>query len=94
LWAVDKVRSSGNCTIRVIPSADGPLAGDRQAVIDAFAAFGVDGEGIERFNMVSLNVPADAALVEIKGLLRRGERDGWWDYDEGCVGEAWMAADA
>jgi hypothetical protein len=94
LWAVERVRSSGNNTIRVIPSGSGPMAGDRQAVLDAFAPFGVDGEGIEQFGMVSLNVPTDLALAEIKGLLQRGERDGWWDYDEGCIGDAWKAADA
>ncbi len=94
LWAAEKVRSSGNCTLRVIPFKDGPLAGDRQAVLDAFAPFGVDGEGIEQFGMVSLNVPSDAALAEVKGLLQRGVRDGWWDYDEGCIGDAWKAADA
>jgi hypothetical protein len=94
LWAAEKVRSSGNCTIRVIPSADGPLAGDRQAVVDAFAAFGVDAEGFARFGMVSLNVPADAALAEVKGLLQRGQQDGWWHYEEGCIGDAWKGVDA
>jgi hypothetical protein len=93
-WAVERVRPSGNCTIRVIPSVDGPLAGDQQAVVDAFAAFGVEGEGYSRFGMVALHVPADAALPEIKGLLRHGERDGWWNFEEGCVGDAWIAAEA
>jgi hypothetical protein len=37
----------------VIPFRAGPLAGDRQAVIDAFAPLG------------------------------------WWDYEEGCIGDAW-----
>lgn len=45
LWATDKVEWSGNCTIRVIPFREGPLGGSRQAVLDAFAGVGVDGEG-------------------------------------------------
>lgn len=93
LWAVECVEWSGNCTIRVIPFSAGPLAGNRQAVIDAFTPLGVDGEGIEQFGMVSLNVPPDADLVATKRLLTQGRTDGWWDYEEGCIGDAWADAD-
>jgi Domain of unknown function (DUF4265) len=59
-WATDKVAWSGNCTIRVIPFPDGALAGSRQAVLDVFAPLGVDGEGLQQFGMVTLNIPPDA----------------------------------
>jgi hypothetical protein len=28
----------------------------------------------------------------VKYTLIRGEQDGWWQYEEGCVGAAWMEA--
>ncbi|WP_201771811.1 DUF4265 domain-containing protein [Kutzneria albida] len=89
LWAMEKVSWSGACTIRVIPFPDGPLAGSRQAVLDVFSPLGVDGEGIEQFGMVALSVPPNVNLHEVKRLLHRGESEGWWEYEEGCIGDAW-----
>jgi Domain of unknown function (DUF4265) len=91
-WATDKVAWSGNCTVRVIPFPDGALAGSRQAVLDAFAALGVDGEGLEQYGIVALNVPPAADLGAVQRLLRQGVDDGWWDYEEGCIGQAWRSA--
>jgi hypothetical protein len=62
-------------------------------VLGAFAPLGVDGQGIKQFGMVSLNVPPDVDLAAVKGLLQRGERDGWWAYEESCIGDAWAAAE-
>jgi hypothetical protein len=53
----------------------------------------VPGEGIEQYGMVALDVPPDADLAAVKRLLREGERDGWWEYEEGCTGDAWQAAE-
>lgn len=92
LWAVEKVRWSGNCTIRVVPFRAGPLGGSLQAVLDAFSPLGVDGEGVEQYGMVALNVPPTVDLAAAQRLLRRGVAEGWWDYEEGCVGDAWLAA--
>lgn len=92
LWAGETIRWSGNCTIRVIPFRDGPLHGDRQAVLDAFAPLGVEGEGAEAYALVALNVPADADLVAVKRLLREGESDNRWAWEEGCIGDAWVLA--
>lgn len=91
IWAVERLKWSGRCTIRVIPTGEGPFAGSRQAVLDAFEPLGVGGEGIEQFGIVALDVPEDADLVPVVGLLRRGRDDGWWEYEEGCVGDAWQA---
>lgn len=92
LVVTEHLASSGNCTIRVIPLSDGPLAGDKQAVLDAFAPLGVEGEGVGQFDLVALNVPPEADLDRVKGLLLRGVEDGSWDYEEGCIGDAWDAA--
>lgn len=91
IWASERVEWSGRCTIRVIPFAEGPLTGSRQAVLDTFAPMGVGGEGIERFGIVALDVPADADLPGVLRLLRQGAREGWWDYEEACVGDDWLA---
>jgi hypothetical protein len=92
LWGHEQIRWSGNCTIRVIPFRHGPLQGDRQAVLDAFAPFGVEGEAVEQYGLVALNVPANADLAAVKRLLREGEKDKRWAYEEGCVGNAWTEA--
>ena len=90
-WATDKVAWSGNCTVRVIPFPDGALVGSGQAVLDAFAPLGVAGVGLEQLGMVALNVPPDADLGAVKRLLRQGVQDDWWDYEEGCIGQAWLS---
>jgi Domain of unknown function (DUF4265) len=92
LWADGKLQWSGHCTIRIIVFRDGPLGGSRQQVLDMFAPLGVTGEGIERYQMVALDVPPDADIAAVKRLLRDGTRDGWWKYEEGCIGDAWKAA--
>lgn len=92
LWATERLRWSGRCTIRVIPRQDGPLAADRQAVLDAFSPLEVSGEGIEQYGMVALDVPADADLSAVKALLIAGEADGRWYFEEGCIGNAWNSA--
>ncbi len=92
LWAGETIKWSGNCTIRVIPFRDGPLHGDRQAVLDAFAPFGVEGEGAEAYALVALNVPVGTDLVAVKTLLREGEQDNRWAWEEGCIGDAWVLA--
>lgn len=93
LWADERLEWSGYCLIRIIPFRKGPLAGSRQRVLDVFAPLGVTGEGVEQFGMVALDVPSDVDLAAVKRLLHDGVRDGWWDYDEGCVGDAWLAAE-
>jgi hypothetical protein len=88
-WVREAVEFSGSCTIRIIPAQDGHLIEQRQAVLDAFAPLGVDGEGIGRFGMVALNVPSGADIAQVKRLVVEGAGLGRWHYEEGCVTEAW-----
>lgn len=91
LWFSKLLERGGRVVVRVIPRRDGPLHGDRQAVVDAFARLGVLGEGMATpVNMVALDVGPDAPLAAVKGLLERGEADGRWHYEEGCVTEHWL----
>ena len=93
LWAREQLCWSGNCTIRVVPLRDGPLAGSQQAVLDVFVPLGAAGEGFgSRLNIVALTIPADADLAEIKRTLQRGEADGSWVYEEGCISGDWASA--
>jgi Domain of unknown function (DUF4265) len=92
LRAAGLLEWSGHCTIRIIVFRDGQLGGSRQQVLDMFAPLGATGEGIERYAMVALDIPPDAEIAAIRRLLLRGQRDGWWDYEEGCIGPAWQAA--
>ncbi|MFD2471200.1 DUF4265 domain-containing protein [Amycolatopsis silviterrae] len=92
LRPVERVEWSGNCTIRLIVRADGPFVGDLGRVLDRFAAFGFEGEGLEQFSMVGFTVPPEANLTEAKRALKAGKADGSWAYEEGCVSREWEAA--
>jgi hypothetical protein len=90
LWFVQVRERGGRIVVRVIPRGDGPLAGDRQAILDVFEPLGVAGEGMSSpVNMVALDIGPDASLSSVKSLLATGESDGRWYYEEGCVTEEW-----
>ena len=93
LWARERLRWSENCTIRVILLRNGPLAWSQQAVLDVFVPLGVSGEGYgPGVNIVALTIPPDADLAGIKRLLRQGEADRSWVYEEGCISTEWASA--
>lgn len=90
LWATRRLRWSGRLTIRVVPRGDGPLAGRLQEVLDAFAVFGVSGEGVSQYGLVALDISPEAPIAAVKRLLVSGEGDGRWAYDEGLVSDEWL----
>lgn len=90
LW-FSHVRERGErMVVRVIPRADGPIHGGRQAVLEAFSPLGVGAEGMSNpVNIVALDIGPEAPLSSVKALLVAGEREGRWYYEEGSVTEAW-----
>lgn len=88
---VERLAWGGNCTIRVIPSSSAPLETTLEAVLDLFANHGVTGEGAGSYPIVALTIPREADARAVKDLLRQGEADGRWEYEEGCVSDAWLA---
>jgi hypothetical protein len=86
----ERLRWSGNCTIRVVALGEEGPAERARTVLDTFAGLGADGEVLGQYGMVALNVPPDADLAGVKRLLDRGEDEGWWSYEEGCVGDRWQ----
>lgn len=64
----------------------------RDACRDQLAPLGVTGEGFERYRLVALDVPPYADIAAVKRLLHDGTRDGWWEYEEGCISDVWQAA--
>lgn len=90
LWFVTVVKRGGRSVVRVIPRGEGPLHGDRQAVLDAFSPLGVNGEGMATpVNIVALDIGPDAPIPSVKALLERGEAEGLWHYEEGSISDAW-----
>lgn len=91
LWAEEKLEASGWCAIRVLLNSEGPL-GPTEARVDAilgkFAHLGVTGGGL--FGYAVLDVPPEA-LLPVRRVLDEGQRDGWWDYGDLCVTDAWRA---
>ncbi|WP_067834787.1 DUF4265 domain-containing protein [Nocardia lijiangensis] len=92
-WAVGRVSSSGNCTIRVVPIPSGPLGRDPLAVHQRLAVFGLGGEIFsEEFPLIAFTVPAGADFAGIKALLAQGQDEGWWHYEVGCGTDEWWSA--
>jgi hypothetical protein len=91
LRAAARLQWSGHCTIRITvpgrPARRIPAAGPGHV-----APLGATGEGIERYAMVALDIPPGAQIAAIRSLLLQGQRDGWWEYEEGCIGPAWQTA--
>jgi hypothetical protein len=94
LWVGEKIEASGYCAIRVMLASDdgplGPLDVGTEAILEKFKALGVTGNGM--FGLTAIDVPPDADLRRVRHLLDTGKRDGWWDYDELCVTEAWRSS--
>ena len=88
---VERLEWGGNCTIRVIPLSSGPLGDDQEAVLDLFVGLGATGECAGTYPIVALTIPPDADARAVKELLRQGEADGRWEYEEGCVSDTWLA---
>lgn len=92
-WAVERVESSDNCTIRVLPVPAGPLGPSAQAVHERLSPFGLGGEVFsDEFPLVAFNVPASSDLSGIKTLLVHGVTEDWWHFETACVTDEWINA--
>jgi hypothetical protein len=90
LTARDKVAWSGRYTIRVIPTGTGSSHEQIEDVVAAFEPLGAECEGgLPAFKIVALDIPPTARLVDIKSLLRNGEVEGRWGWEEACVDDRW-----
>lgn len=83
---------SDHVTIRLICFRSGPLGGDQARALEPFTALGVYGEGAAQYGMVALDIEPTAPLAAIVAALRRGVEDGSWEYEEGRITQAWIAA--
>lgn len=91
LWVREVVAHSGRLTLRIIVAADGPLGGDLDAATAVLLPLGVRVEGDPSFRLLALDVGVGTPLAPVKDLLRRGEENGSWYLEEGCVSDAWRA---
>jgi hypothetical protein len=81
---------SGRYTIRVIPTGEGSSREQVEDVVAAFTPLGAECEGgLPAFKLVALDIPPTALLAEIKALLREGEAEGRWGWEEGCIDDRW-----
>jgi hypothetical protein len=88
------VERSDHVTIRLICFRRGPLEGDLARALEPFTALGVYGEGVSQYGMLALDIEPTAPLPAIVTTLRRGVEDGSWEYEEGRITQAWIAATA
>jgi hypothetical protein len=92
LWAQEKIQASGFCALRLILTDDSPLGtlnAGVEALLEKFSALGVTGSGM--FGLAVIDLPPDCDLTVVRDLLDTGQRDGWWDFEELCVTDAWKA---
>ncbi|MFI7548023.1 DUF4265 domain-containing protein [Actinoplanes sp. NPDC049599] len=85
---LETLKWSGNSTMRVIPLIDDAEAGIED-VRERLSFVGVELEALKQFGIVAVNVRPSADVVQVKRVLDRGEKLGWWTYEEACVGGAW-----
>lgn len=83
---------SEHVTVRLIVFRSGPLAGELARAIERFAQQGVYAEGAEQFGMVALDIDPTSDLPAIVATLRTGVAEGSWEYEEGRITSAWIAA--
>jgi hypothetical protein len=78
LWFVRLIERGERVVVRVILRSDGPLRGNRRAVVDAFTPFGISGEGIATpVNMVALDIGPEPSGIRKDSLeARRSRRSG------------------
>ena len=88
---IEQLEWSGNLTIRVIPFNAGPLLGSQEEVLKRLTPFGAEGEAAGDYPIVALTVPVGVQREPIRALLEQGTAEGWWEFEEGCVDEAWLA---
>jgi len=86
------VNRSDHVTIRLIVFRRGPLEGDLARALEPFTALGVYGEGVSQFGMLALDIEPTAPLPAIVATLRRGVEGGSWEFEEGRITPAWIAA--
>jgi hypothetical protein len=92
LWVEENLERSGYCAIGVALEPNSPLDthdGRVDAILDRFAPLGVTGIGM--FGNTVLDVPPDADLSAVRRLLDQAQHNGWWNYKELCVTDAWRA---
>jgi hypothetical protein len=89
---VEVVERSDHVTVRLICFRRGPLEGDLARALEPFTALGVYGEGVTQYGMLALDIGPTAPLAAIVSTLRRGVEEGSWEYEEGRITPAWIAA--
>ena len=90
-WVVEQEEWSGSCTIRVIPLDEGRLQGSLKAALRYLGEVGAVGEADDEWGLVAVDVMPDTDWEQVHALLVAGSDDGWWDYEEGCVDDRWLA---
>lgn len=88
------VERSDHVTVRLVCFRAGPLAGDLPRALAPFTAVGVYGEGLPQYGLLALDIAPNDPLDQVVDVLRRGQADGWWEYEEGRVTDAWLKASA
>lgn len=85
---VEKLKWSGNCTLRIIPFGDDSDAAIAE-VIRRLSEYNVNIEVLGQFGLVAINVPPSIDCVQFKEILDLGEEQALWSYEEACIGGEW-----
>jgi hypothetical protein len=77
------VEAGGHSTVRVLISN----SDETQAVRDELRARGCSSEGTNIPGLVAVDIPPSVRYAEVREFLMAGERNGRWEFEEGCVAE-------
>jgi hypothetical protein len=81
LWAESLVRASGNSTARVFVKARNDVPPLRQRLRELGCSSELDNTG----RLVAINVPPQVAFAIVQAVLREGEAQGRWGYEESAI---------
>jgi hypothetical protein len=78
----DIVVKSGHSVIRVLFTTQQTLT----HVMGGMQQLGANAFRYDTSRLVAFDVPAQVAYEPIKQFLTQGEAQGWWEYQEACLG--------
>jgi hypothetical protein len=83
------LEASGHSTLRVIffdqPSDPCPLQERVQELCKKLRELGCSSEISHIAGLISVDVPPDVALAEVRSTLNLGQNEGFWDYEEATL---------
>jgi hypothetical protein len=75
------VKSSGYATVRVLLNA----LEKQEELIQQLEEVKCEVEGAPQWNLLAIGIPAGKSFEKAIAILREGDQQKWWEYEESCL---------